>query len=84
MKEKGDRTVVSFEGKAMVSSMTETTKLGKDGSVEETTVFSLQVDEEDGGRHVTMKQGTPFDVRPGERLAFRVERTQQRLEDIEA
>jgi hypothetical protein len=76
------RGVLEFVGKATVSRITETTKIKKDASVEETTTYQLQL-EDDDGRRVAFRQGVPFNVRPGEWLKLAVTRTQTRL-DAEA
>ncbi len=79
-KESDKRVVLVFEGKAGTFRNTEAVKVDKTGAVEESMTYDLKIEDEDG-HGATLRSAQPWNVRPGEWVRIRIERTQARIEE---
>lgn len=70
-----------IEGKAGAFTNTERLKVNDDtGAVETTLTHDVTIKDEDG-RSVTLRNPKPWNIRPGEWVRIRLERTQRRLDE---
>ena len=81
MAEKDKMNIASFEGKAADFKTTEVTKVNEDtGEITEKVTYDVKV--HDANDHsVNLRSGTSWDIRPGETVRIRVDRTQSRLDE---
>jgi len=75
-----ERVILVFEGRAADFTNTEKVRVKDDGSVETTMVHDVKVWDEDG-HGATIRAAQPWNIRPGEYVRIRMERTQARLEE---
>lgn len=82
MADKSKMDILVFEGKAADFTTTEKTKVNDDGKIDEKTTYDVKVQDEDG-HSVALRQMSPWNIRPGEWVRIKIERTQKRLDEIE-